>query len=123
MFAAVRAFEMKLKKRWKMQTCVISLPVICFIRMDQLRVTFPSVRAVEMIASVAEKFRMRFIDFRRHATNTYISLKTNSPFKSVMLQKNCSLTWLNCSMTQFWVVGNFDYLLFLFTSISVLWVT
>jgi len=66
MFGAIRAFEMVLKYFgiiWRMSTSVIFVPVIYFMRMDQLCVTFLSVRAVEMIESLAGNFKMRFIGF------------------------------------------------------------
>jgi hypothetical protein len=34
----------------------------------------------------------------------YVFFKTLSPFKCAMLQKNCNLNCLNCSMTQFYLV-------------------
>jgi hypothetical protein len=60
---------MKLKlfgRQVKMSACVIFLPVIWFVRLD------PSVYAGEMIVSLADNFKMRFIDFRNCNTNTHI---------------------------------------------------
>jgi len=45
-------------------------------------VPFPSVRAVEMIDSLAENFKMRFNDFRSHATNISVFQVTDAPEKS-----------------------------------------
>jgi hypothetical protein len=53
-------------------------------------VPFQSIHAVEMIDSLTENFKMRFNGFHSHAT-IYMSLKTYSLLKSVMLQNNCNL--------------------------------
>jgi hypothetical protein len=50
-------------------------------------VPLPSVRAIEMIDSLAENFIIRFNDFRNHAKNMRV-FETHFPLKSVILQKN-----------------------------------
>jgi hypothetical protein len=92
MFGAFRAFEMKLKLFLKQLENVdlchfSSCDLLC--NDVSLSVPFPSVRAVEMIDSLVEIFKMRFNDFCSLATNIHtIFLKTHSPLKSVMLHKN-----------------------------------
>lgn len=72
---AVRVFEMRLKLFCKM---LENINLCLFSSSDLLRksisvsVPFPSVRAVEMVDSLAKDFEMRFIDFHIHATNIRI---------------------------------------------------
>jgi len=55
---------------------------------------------MEMIDFLVENFKICAANFVA-LLQIYISLKIHSLLKSVMLQKNCNLNWLNCSITQF----------------------
>jgi hypothetical protein len=63
---------------------------------------FSSVRAVGMIGSLTENFKMRFNIFCRLAKDTRTS-ENLFLLKSVMLRKNCSLNRLHCGAIQLWL--------------------
>jgi hypothetical protein len=66
---------------------------------------FLAYRAVKMIDSMAENYKVRFNYFLSHATNTGLrTAEILSPLKLVMLYKNCNLNWLSSNVTQFCVV-------------------
>jgi hypothetical protein len=75
MFGAVRAFEMKLKL-FRKQLKNVNMCHFDFCDLlhkdGSASVPFPSVRAVEMIDSLAESFEMRFSAFRSHAVDIRI---------------------------------------------------
>jgi hypothetical protein len=82
MSGAAREFAMKPKLFRKqlenVNLCHFSSCVLLY-KNGSVSVPFPSVRAVEMIDSLTDNFKMRFNDFRRHATNIgYVYLKTLS---------------------------------------------
>jgi hypothetical protein len=107
---------------WKMLTSHKFSSSNLLHRDGSISFPFPSARAVEMIYSLAENFKMRIKDFRSQATK-YVRFRTHSSLNPVMLQKNCNWNWVNCSMTQFYVVVStrrFNYRLHYFTGISVL---
>jgi hypothetical protein len=75
MFVAVRGFEMKLKLfRKQMENVNLCNLSSCdlFLEDGSVNVRSQRVRAVEMIDSLAEKFKKRFNDFRNNATDMHI---------------------------------------------------
>jgi hypothetical protein len=74
MFLAVNAFEIRLKLfRKQLENVNLCRFSSCDLLHNDgsVNVPFPSVRAVEMIDSLAENFRMKFSDFRSHDTNIF----------------------------------------------------
>jgi len=58
---------------------------------ESVSVTFPNVRAVEMIEHLAESFKMKYDNIRSHAANIRVSLIVHSLLKSAMPQKRIQL--------------------------------
>jgi hypothetical protein len=69
-------------------------------------IPLPGVIAVEMTDSLAENFEVRSNDFHIHATNT-ICIYLWKPIlccSEWCSRMKCNLNWLNCSITQFYIV-------------------